>query len=194
MLIDTIIAMRCASHINSLPPPPPCPSFMECSLNHRSTTDVVFAGRLAVEKGFDLKGEAAIPAADIVRFYDGIAFLAAAEHLTEEGLADCTAVAFVRLHICVGIEFDVQGCLLSFPRRAGAVLTGTRTSVVGGRIVTRDVGRQCASDVSHKGFKLGDFRCAATKFVDNFYALAHTPPDAISIMQRFEVRPHKPWG
>ena len=68
MLIDIVIAARCTLFLASLPPPDPC--FIEAARKHRSTIDVVFASRQAVEKGMDSHGKVAISAGDIERFYD----------------------------------------------------------------------------------------------------------------------------
>ena len=53
MIVDTILAVRVASHLDSLPPPRN--SLVEAAKKHRSTTDVIFAAGMAVEKGMDNK-------------------------------------------------------------------------------------------------------------------------------------------
>ena len=131
-LVDTVVAIRCTEHLLSRPPPDPC--FIEAARKGRSTTDVVFATRQAVEKGMDSHGKTALAAADIERFYDGICPMLTCRALMNDGLDVGTALAFARLHICVDVQFELLARTLSFSARAGAVLTGTRTRIIAGMV------------------------------------------------------------
>ena len=70
MLVDTVVATRCTDHLSAVPPPDLC--FIEAARKHRSTTDVVFAARQVIEKGFDNYGKTAIAAGDIERLYEAL--------------------------------------------------------------------------------------------------------------------------
>ena len=151
-IIDTIVAVRCTEHLLRLPAPDPC--FIEAARKGRSTTDVIFATRQAVEKGMDSHGRTALGAADIKRFYDGVDPLLTRRTLIEDGLPLATALAFARLHICVNVLFELPTRTLTFAARAGAVLTGTRTSIIAGRVVILDVGKTVAPIVKGRGLVL----------------------------------------
>ena len=88
----------------------------------------------------------------------------------------------------------IEGTLFSILQRAGAVLTGARTSVVGGRAVIFDTGRHCAPSIQARGVKLGTFTCSAMSFVDNFYTYGRTALDALTSMQTLEVSLFSRWG
>ena len=115
----------------------------------------------------DSHGKTALGAADIERFYDGICPLLTAETLIEDGLDVATALAFARLHICADVQFELPARTLSFSARAGAVLTGTRTSIIAGRVVILDVGRAVAPSLRERGLVLGNRSCIVLSFVDN---------------------------
>ena len=148
MLVDTVVALRCTGLLDGLAPPLPC--FIEAAKKKRSTNDVVFASRLIVEKGLDDKSKTCLVVGDIERFYDGVDPILTAEFFEGEGLDCATSTAFARLHLCVGVSFMMKGTLFSILQRAGAVLTGTRTSVVGGRAVIFGTGRSCAPQLKTK--------------------------------------------
>ena len=65
-LVDAILAVRCGRFLKGLDSPDPC--FLECALKGRSITDVVFAARMAVEKGLDDHSRCAIAEGDIERY------------------------------------------------------------------------------------------------------------------------------
>ena len=109
-------------------------------------------------------------------------------------MADSTGTAFVRLHLCVGVHFDVGGQQVVLNHRAGALLTGSRTSVVGGRVVIRDIGRASALSMRDKGVKYDMQTCSAMTFVDNIYTFAYTAYDALCLMQIVESALWNRWG
>jgi len=176
--------MRCSLHLLNLPPPNSC--FFEAARKGRSTTDVIFATRQAVEKGMDSHGKTAVGAADIERFYDGICPLLTCRALIKDGLDVATALAFARLHICTNVVFELPVRTLIFEARAGAVLTGTRTSILAGRVVITDVGRQVGASLKQRGLVFCDKNCSVMSFVDNFYSLARSDFDAIGQLQAIE--------
>ena len=191
MIVGAALAIRCGRFLDGAPPPDPC--FLEAALRGRSTTDVVFASRMAVEKGLDDKSRCAVAAADIERFYDGIDPVLTAECLSEEGMADSTSVPLARLHLCVSVFFEAGAKTIHFSRRAAAVLTGTRTSIIAGRTVVRDIGIACADRLKAKALEFGQFKCAALSFVDNFYTYSHSAFGALANMQIIEVELWHRW-
>ena len=116
--------------------------------------DVIFATRQIVEKGMDEHGLMAVGAADIERFYDGICPIKCAEFLVRMGMDEGTAFTFARLHLASQVKFELRGRLFLFNSRAGAVLTGTRTSIIAGRIVIYDVAHECAPTFARLGLRL----------------------------------------
>ena len=57
MIVDAILAIRCGRLLDARPSPDPC--FLEVAVRGRSSTDAVFACRMAVEKGLDNKSKCA---------------------------------------------------------------------------------------------------------------------------------------
>ena len=142
----------------------------------------------------DSHGRTALGAADIERFYDGICPMLTCRALIDDGLDVATALAFARLHICVDVQFELPVRTLSFAARAGAVLTGTRTSIIAGRVVILDVGRAVAPSLKDRGLVFDNRSCSVLSFVDNFYALARCSFDAIGMLQALESKLYERWS
>lgn len=106
---------------------------------------------------------------------------------------EVTSLALARLHLCVSVCFEVDPKAIRFPRRAGAVLIGTRTSIIAGRTVVPDIGMQVSPRLAKKALLFGTFACAALSFVDNFYTFGRSAIDAIEHMQVVEVSLWQRW-
>ena len=117
-----------------------------------------------------------------------------AEQLIKEGLSRFTAFSFVRLHLAVRVAFQLMDRELEFPCRAGAVLTGTRTSVIAGRVVLLSVGKHCHDAIAPHGMDFSGQKCSAICFVDNFYVLSNTQFGCMCILQCLEACLWSKWG
>ena len=145
MLVDTIIAKRFCDLLSSLPAAEPC--FLEASLKGRSTNDVVFAARLVVEKGLGCRGQVAICAADIERFYDGVDPITVADYPHLSRLAGMPQPHRIARFLAIDDVFHFSRCYLTRTSTVAScfpvLLAASRSNLPSDAIVGLRVAMDC---------------------------------------------------
>ena len=119
-------------------------------------------------------------------FFDRLRIALVVDWLASKGVHGCLIGGLVRLHYSTALSLSIGAWSFDVPRRSRGVLTGTLTAVTMARIPLESILLKRAVNLSQLGFKLASRTFALATWIDNLFAFANHPSDAISILEVVE--------
>ena len=189
---DVLLAAEINDFVNAVLPCPDC--CFEGAVKFTQPLDIAHGLSLGLERGLDDHSNLGIAQADIRQYYDSLNVLQLALWLHHEGLSKAWAAAIVRMQMLPALTLCTGDCKSTVAVRSNGSLTGSRVAGALGRIPVMSVVSQRSFLWKALGFKLEDSALAVCTYVDNLYSIAHTPADAIAILEDFELHLQLNWG
>ena len=141
-----------------------------------------------MQKGLDLKSQAACAQGDIARYFDSLPILTIVRWLEARGVERALLSAVERLQLFTQLVICRSGHSFSIEGRTSGGLTGSTVALTLARIPVELAILEVLPLCFCRGFSVGKGRLVFGAWVDNIYAAAHNPQDACdSLVSVFDV-------
>ena len=139
---------------------------------------------LVIEKGLDLKSNAAIAQADIATYFDKLPVFRIVMWLLLHGVERSLLAAIIRHQLCTILRLRRGAVSLVVARRSSGGLTGSNIALALSRIPVESAFLELLPACRLKGFLAGSTRLVFGSWVDNIYTAAHSVEDAVELIAK----------
>jgi len=177
-LIDRVLSLALADELARILPTY-VPGCLICGQKFTQAKDIGHGAVLLMEKATDRRSAGALAQGDIKQYFDSLPVLKICVWLEKKGVDVALLAAILRHQLFTIVCVIVHAACGKLEARSKGGLTGSNTALTLARVPVEssvyDVYQTCAV----KGFDLGSHRLVFATYIDNAYAMAATPEDAL---------------
>ena len=139
--------------------------------------------QLLIEKGLDLKSNAALAQGDIKRYFDHLPLVRICRFLAAKGVDKRLLSAIMRHQLLIRLKIERSGVVFFVGLRSTGGITGSTLALTLSRVPVESAFRELLPTCKLHGFKISADRLVFGSFVDNIYCASNNAQSAIEMLR-----------